>query len=122
MIYLLNNITLFLYAFLLNQIQCKNKNKIFLFICLFQMTLIVGLRLDVGADYDSYHKIYNYLNNIRQSKYTYYPVEMGYELINTVSGKIGIPYWGVNLIVALLTNLFIGLAIKQFNVKVLLSI
>ena len=122
MIYLYNNISIFIYAFLIKHTYCKNKQKKFLFICFLQMSLIIGLRQNVGADYESYYKIYNYLNNIFSYKYTYYPVEKGYEIINILCGKLGIPYWGVNMIVAILTNIFIVLAIRQFNVNALLAI
>lgn len=122
MIYLYNNISIFIYAFLIKHIYCKNKQKKFLFICFLQMSLIIGLRQNVGADYESYQKIYEYLNNVFLYKYSYYPVEKGYEFINILCGKLGIPYWGVNMIIAILTNIFIVLAIKQFNVNALLAV
>ena len=78
MVYLLNNISIFIWAFCIKHIKCKNKNSIFLFICFAQLTLIVGLRNEVGADYYSYLRIYNHLSGIWQYNYRYPEVEIGY--------------------------------------------
>ena len=122
MVYLLNNISIFIWAFCIKHIKCKNKNSIFLFICFAQLTLIVGLRNEVGADYYSYLRIYNHLSGIWQYNYRYPEVEIGYELVNIIFGYFGIPYWGINLFMAFWTNLFIVLAIKEYKINICMSI
>lgn len=112
MIYLFNNIAIFLYYFMLKHIKISNRNMKFLLLCFMQMSIIIGFRYAVGADFFSYVKIYDHLKN-NESVH----IEIAYKIINIICIKLEIPYWGVNLFLAILTNLFLIFAIKEFEIN-----
>lgn len=117
MIYIFNNISIFMYSFILKHIKTFDRKEKFLFLSFLQMSLIIGFRYAVGADFFSYIKIFEYLKNDKKVE-----IEIGFKLINILCIRFGIPYWGVNLIIAILTNLFLVLSITNFNVMALTAI
>lgn len=122
MVYLCNNIFVLLEAYCLSHIKGIYSKRVFLAVCLLQLSLIIGLRDGVGADFYSYLKIYNYINGVRQYQYTYLPLEFGYELLNKICGWAGLPYWGLNLVCAFITDFFLVKAIKEFKCDPYLSV
>ncbi len=122
MIYVFNSISIFIYAFFCQFITKPDRRRLFIFLCMFQMTLIIGLRYRVGADYLTYQRIYNELANgylsLSGSR-----VEPGYRIINIIIGKAGMPFWCLNLFLIALTNIFLGkallLLIEQYEYLVL---
>lgn len=122
MVYVYNVISIMLVAWLSRYISGIDKKKFFFFFCLIQMTLIIGLRYQVGADYFSYERMYNYLGGGVYVGYKYDGVEIGYSIINQILWKMGVPYWGLNLLIAFLTILFILKAIKEWSVDFFLSV
>lgn len=122
MVYVYNVISIILVAWFLRCISGIDKKKFFFFFCLIQMTLIIGLRYQVGADYIPYERMYNYLGGGVYVGYKYDTVEIGYSILNQILWKIGVPYWGLNLLIAFLTILFMLKAIKEWSVDFFLSV
>lgn len=122
MVYVINNVSILLEAYCFRHIKGIGSKRFFLAVCLVQLTLIIGLRDGVGADFYSYLKIYNYIDGIWQYQYRYRSVEFGYELLNKICTLVGIPFWGLNLIIAFITNYFLIKAIQEFHYNPYLSI
>lgn len=122
MVYICNNLLILLETYCYKRIKGINPKKIFLFTCLLQLTFIIGFRNNVGADFSSYRRMYNYLSGIWQYRYTYYSAEIGYELLNRLCGVFGLPYWGLNFVCAFITNYFLIKAVNKFKCDPYLSI
>lgn len=119
MIYVFNIITIIMYYIAIKHIKGVNKKHTFLLLCMFQMTLIVGLRYNVGADYKSYYRIFELIES-GQAHLT--NVELGYKLLNEVLCYLGGTYYTVNIVIAALTFLFIILAIDRLSVDYFYSV
>jgi len=89
----------------------------FLFSFLF-ISLVLGLRYDVGTDYMSYVRYFErYFTGINPPD-----VESGFELINRIAIFLGADFWLVFLISALLINFFVLKTFKENSENYVLSV
>lgn len=87
-------------------LSLKNNN-LSLFVSFFYLlilTLIFGLRYDVGVDYMSYKRYFDY-------SYDSFNSEIGFSILNYFVAVIGQPFYIVTLVMALLTNSFVFLGV-----------
>lgn len=76
----------------------KNQDNYIWYGLWFVFTILIGLRVDVGGDYNNYLDIYNaaagsdLLDAIEISR------DIAYGLLNWISGKLGLGLYGVNLV------------------------
>lgn len=107
---------------MVKHIRNINKSKVFLIFCLIQMSLIIGLRYEVGADYYSYENIYRKINSASSIWNIQANVEVGYLLLNRILGIMGISYYGLNLCMAFMTHYFVIKAIAKAAIDPFLGI
>lgn len=119
MIYVFNILTILFYYICTKHIKKINKKEVFLILCLIQMTLIVGLRYKVGADFESYRKIFELIG---KGAYDVTQVEVCYKFLCRIVYILGGSYYTLNMIVAFLTFLFVTLAIKKISADYFCSI
>ncbi len=114
MIYVFNSAAIILAGILLSESRYSDRNKkaVFLVITTLVMSLIIGLRFEVGADYSSYEQLYHDVGE-GISTFSTGRLEIGYRIFTWILWQFGIPYWGLNLIMASLTNIFIALSIYR---------
>lgn len=84
----------------------------FAFMTVFLPSLFVGLRYGIGTDYFNYLEIYNTINNSGKSKID---EEIIYWVINKIAATFGWDFNVVLFIVALITTLFIYLALRKYK-------
>jgi len=75
------------------------------FICLLVLTLAIGLRYEVGGDWVAYLKLYEISQNLTVFELLSPFGDPGYRLINSLSGKLGLGIYGVNLFCAFIFSL-----------------
>lgn len=114
MIYIYNVVSLFVLGKGCRRIKYYGKS-IFLFICIMQMTFIVGFRFNVGRDFLSYERVYYNIKNFGS-------LEIGYLWLNKLLNYFDIPFVGLNVCMALLTFIFLIKAISKMTVDYTLSI
>lgn len=122
MIYIFNILAIVFYYICTNHIKNVNninKKSVFLILCLMQMTLIVGLRYNVGADFKSYRQIFDLIGN---GAYNFTNVEIGYKYLCRIIYLIGGSYYTLNIVIAFLSFLFIILTIKKISIDYFCSI
>lgn len=106
MIYILNCISLLIWGWLCKHIKNVNKSGLFFSIMIIQMSLIVGLRYQVGADYLTYERMYQrFGENILLSVYDA-RIEVGYRALNWMFWNVNMPFWFFCLFLAFLTHFF----------------
>jgi len=111
MVYIVNVLLIIVYAFFSKRVANVDKRKFFLVLCLIQMSLIVGLRYRVGADYSGYERLYSSLGGGIDVRWSDERVEIGYRVLNWLFWQMKIPFWGLNLFIATLTHSFVFKAI-----------
>ena len=87
-----------------------------------EMALIIGLRNDVGADWKSYEQLYSYFGNKISNNFQNNRIEIGYKVLNYILWNLNIPYWGLNLFMAVLTMFFFLKACLEFENDIFLYV
>ena len=129
-IYWINLISPFIYGLLINTLVKKKNNakKIILIVFSIQVTLIVGTRtITTGADTFNYYQIFSYLQQnpndfLHTSNVLVNNVEILYRLVCVVCGKVGIGFYGANILIAAATMYFFSCAVYKMTDDVLISI
>lgn len=119
MIYVINILSIVVYYNLIKHIKGKHKDRTFLIICTIQMSLIAGLRYEVGADYGSYDNIFGQIASGNASKVG---AEVGYKMLNVLVAWLGGNYNTLNIVVAFLTFGFLAWAVSRSSKDIFYSI
>lgn len=92
----------------------KKLSKILKFFFLISLTIFIGLRHEVGGDWDIY--LYDFDNNLEYFNFIEfaYVRDFGYEFISFICYNIGIGFYGLNLI----TAIFFVYVLNKFSKKI----
>ncbi len=113
MLYYLN---LFLLLFLLAKNNYNLKSfKIWMFISLSFLFLLLGSRYYIGGDYFGYMNLYNKMDYINRISYPFYQVEVLYYSIIMIFNRLGLSYYLVNFFLMFITIFFFQKYIKNFQ-------
>lgn len=91
----------------------KNTSKVgfyIAFVYLFFLSLVFGLRYDVGIDYNNYEY---YFDNFHDS----FRSEFGYSLVNYVVYSLGLPFYVVTLFMSFLTNYLVFFGVRSVGLR-----
>tara|TARA_Y100000817_G_scaffold314627_1_gene314216 strand:- start:1322 stop:2410 length:1089 start_codon:yes stop_codon:yes gene_type:complete len=67
-------------------------------LCIFSLTILIGLRYEVGGDWDNYLRIFSGESSINSLSQIHFSRDPGYQFINYLSSVLGLGIYGVNII------------------------
>lgn len=113
---------LFIVSFVFNMsVKFKDKSKIkynlLFYFSLMIVTLFIGLRYNVGTDFESYTKIYYKIINLNLTSYFDYNIEIGHYIICKIANILFDNSYGMMIIYAFFTNFFVMKAIEKLTNK-----
>ncbi len=114
MVYIVNVFLICFWGICISFIAKIDKKKLFLVISVIQMSLIVGLRYKVGADYLTYEKMFYSFGTGENILKGYLRVEAGYQVLNWTFYNLNIPFWGLCLFIAFITHFFLAKAVYNW--------
>lgn len=106
-VYLILLLVIMVLAFLSNKVKGNGKN-IIIFLIFLSLSIISGIRYNVGADYLSYQTFFNYIGEFSNSDY-----EIGYYLLNYILKFLFNNSVSVFLVTSMIINYFICKMIKD---------
>ena len=76
-------------------------------ICILALTILIGLRHEVGGDWENYIRIFSGSDSINSLSEIHFSRDPGYQFINYISAFFGFGIYGVNLFCAFIISMFI---------------
>lgn len=122
---LLFYLSIFFAVFIFNYIgyiyykKNRNKSKLFIYLGFVILVLVIGLRYEVGTDYNAYLSIYNNIKNISWNQIFQTKIEYGSFVIFKVTWLISKNQYTIFSVIGFLTLLPIYIANKEFDYKYL---
>lgn len=78
-------------------------------ICILALTILIGLRHEVGGDWENYIRIFSGSDSINSLSEIHFSRDPGYQFINYVSAFFGFGIYGVNLFCAFIFSIGLSL-------------
>lgn len=125
MMSLLFYLSVFFTVFIFNYIgyiyykQKQNKSKLFIYLGFVILVLVIGLRYEVGTDYNAYLNMYNNIKNISWNEIFQTKIEHGAFVIFKITWFISKNQYTIFGVIGFLTLLPIYIANKEFDYKYL---